>query len=128
MKLFSSVLIFIGINMNASWPNLSMGLSLTTQNVPMGNNTAKEVSSSDIDKLIGNRKFNSIPIDHTFNMCPPIQPYDESEINELEEYCKKRGIIGVNFTGMRPSAVLEMLKGKIEGCHRVVSPRGVLHG
>ena len=41
-----------------------------------------------------------------------VQEYSPEEIKELEDYCKQRGIIGVNFGGMSPQTVLNMLKGK----------------
>ena len=41
-----------------------------------------------------------------------IQEYNPEEVKELEEYCKQRGIIGVNFGGMSPRTVMNMLKGK----------------
>lgn len=41
-----------------------------------------------------------------------VREYSPEEIQELEQYCKQRGIIGVNFGGMSPKTVLNMLKGK----------------
>ena len=41
-----------------------------------------------------------------------IKEYSQEDIQELEEYCKQRGIIGVNFGGMSPKTVLNMLRGK----------------
>jgi hypothetical protein len=38
--------------------------------------------------------------------------YPEEDIKELEEYCRQRGIIGVNFGKMSPSAILRMLRAK----------------
>ena len=54
-----------------------------------------------------------------------IPQYSDEEIKELEEYCKSRGIIGVNFGNMSPRAVLNMLKEK-NGFH-TEKRRGILH-
>ena len=35
--------------------------------------------------------------------------YDPSEVMELEEFCAKHGILGVNFGKMSPKATLSML-------------------
>ena len=34
-------------------------------------------------------------------------------MKELEEYCKKRGIIGINFMGKSPKQIMAMLSGKM---------------
>jgi hypothetical protein len=39
--------------------------------------------------------------------------YDPSEVTELEEFCAKYGILGVNFGKMSPRATLSMLKAKM---------------
>lgn len=38
--------------------------------------------------------------------------FDPSELKELEDFCKSRGIIGVNFGNMHPKQVLNMLRSK----------------
>jgi len=43
---------------------------------------------------------------------PDIQSFDPKDVEELEEFCKSRGIIGVNFGRMNPREVLNMLKKK----------------
>ena len=43
---------------------------------------------------------------------PNIQ-YNESDVKELEEFCQKYGILGVNFKNMNPKSILNMLKSKM---------------
>lgn len=39
--------------------------------------------------------------------------HNEEDIKELEEFCQKHGILGVNFKNMNPKAILNMLKSKM---------------
>lgn len=39
--------------------------------------------------------------------------YNPGDIQELEMFCKKHGILGVNFKNMSPRAILNMLKSKM---------------
>ena len=41
-----------------------------------------------------------------------IESFDPKDVEELENFCKVRGIIGVNFGKMNPRQVLNMLKNK----------------
>ena len=41
---------------------------------------------------------------------PPIQEFPQQDINELESFCRKYGIIGFNCGRMHPKAALRMLK------------------
>ena len=40
---------------------------------------------------------------------PPIQEFPQQDINELESFCRKYGIIGFNCGRMHPKAALRML-------------------
>jgi hypothetical protein len=44
---------------------------------------------------------------------PPIQEFSQQDINELESFCRKYGIIGFNCGRMHPRAALRMLKMKM---------------
>lgn len=44
---------------------------------------------------------------------PPVQQFPQSEIDELESFCKAHGILGFNCGRMNPKAALQMLKGKL---------------
>ena len=44
---------------------------------------------------------------------PPIQEFPQQDINELESFCRKYGIIGFNCGRMHPRAALRMLKMKM---------------
>ena len=87
----------------------------------------EQVSADDLNSLLKGRKFNQKPAPDV-DMCPPVSDYDPVEMAELEEYCKKRGIVGINFNGMSPSAILRMLKSKVEGRHEAPLKRGILNG
>lgn len=39
--------------------------------------------------------------------------HNPEDVKELEEFCKKYGILGVNFKNMNPKAILNMLKSKM---------------
>ncbi len=43
----------------------------------------------------------------------PVDPYDESDIENLEVFCKKYGILGFNCGRMHPKIALKMLKSKM---------------
>lgn len=89
-----------------------------------------EVSASDINSLLRGRNFKSAPAENKpFEMNPVIPQYSDEDMRELQEYCAKRGIIGVNFNGMNPQAVLRMLKSKMgERNEQQVSKKGMLYG
>lgn len=62
---------------------------------------------------------------------PDIQSFDPKDVEELEEFCKSRGIIGVNFGGMSPRSVLNMLRKKTgipTESKQELSQKTLLHG
>lgn len=88
-----------------------------------------EVSVSDINSLLRGRTFGNKSVeDKPFEMNPAIPAYSDEDLKELQEYCSKRGIIGVNFNGMNPKAVLNMLKNRMGERNESVSKKGLLHG
>jgi len=88
----------------------------------------KEVSPSDLDALLGGRKFGKGTEDHLQpDMNPAIPAYDEADMMELQEFCRQRGIIGVNFGGMCPRQTLNMLKGRM-GIREQTTSRKILNG
>ena len=44
---------------------------------------------------------------------PPIQEFPQQDIEELESFCRKYGIIGFNCGRMNPKAELRMLKSRM---------------
>ncbi len=44
---------------------------------------------------------------------PPVQQFPQSDIDELESFCKAHGILAFNCGRMNPKAALQMLKGKL---------------
>ena len=44
---------------------------------------------------------------------PPIQEFPQQDINELESFCRKYGIIGFNCGRMNPKSALRMLKSRM---------------
>jgi hypothetical protein len=89
---------------------------------------SEEVSSADLAALMRGRQFGKrYENDCQSSMNPEIPAYDEAEMAELQEFCRQRGIIGVNFNGMSPRAALKMLKGKM-GMTEQTTKRGLING
>jgi len=57
----------------------------------------------DISKLF---KKDGLPL-------PPTQQFDEKDIKELEDFCKKMGVLGFGCGTMHPKAALRMLKARM---------------
>jgi hypothetical protein len=49
-------------------------------------------------------------------------------MKELQEYCQKHGILGVNFGNRNPRAVLQMLKARMGERSEPTIKRGLLNG
>jgi hypothetical protein len=95
---------------------------------PMGHSN-DSVSMSDINSLLRGKNYGVSNIDQKpFEMNPSIPEYNEDDLKELQEYCAKRGIIGVNFGGRNPKAVLQMLKARMGERSEPVSKKGMLYG
>ena len=106
--------------MNEYQPSITMNTSMLAH--------GKYAPEVDVDSLLKGRKFGTKQEAKPFDMCPPLPNYDPQEMMELEDYCKKRGIVGVNFAGMSPNQILNMLRGKVEGKYAPTTKRGILHG
>jgi hypothetical protein len=109
--------------MNESWPAMMMSTAM----VPPHKATPP-VSDVDVSLLLKGKTYGKNAEEKQSNMCPPIPEFDPTELKELEDYCKKRGIIGVNFGSMSPRMILKMLKGK--SGERVINEtkKELLHG
>lgn len=62
---------------------------------------------------------------------PPISSFNDSDINELESFCRKHGIIGFNCGNMNPKAALRLLKMKMGIVHEekpIVESKSLLKG
>lgn len=58
-----------------------------------------------------------------------ITAFNENDMKELEDFCKSRGIIGVNFHNMNPKQVLNMLKNKVGiPSESFTTKKSILHG
>lgn len=109
--------------MNESWNTMTMTTSML-----LNQKAREEVSQADLNALLGGRKFGSKQQEtQPFNMTPEIPEYSDEDMRELQDFCSKRGIIGVNFNGMNPKAVLRMLKARM-GITEQTSKRGLLNG
>jgi hypothetical protein len=97
--------------MNESWNTVNMNALL-----PRGK-SKDEVSMSDINALLKNRSYNQEPSE-----------YNADDMHELQEYCQKHGILGVNFGNRNPKAVLQMLKARMGERSEPTIKRGILHG
>ena len=58
----------------------------------------------------------------------PVIQYDERDIRELEEFCKKYNILGFNCGKMGPKAALNMLKNKLGVITEKVENKKMLFG
>lgn len=109
-----------------------MNEQYTTMNLPpmmRAGHSRDDISSADINSLLKGRSFGKKQEDAPFNIKPQVQEYSDEEMKELEEFCKKRGIIGLNFNGMNPRAILNMLKGKTSDRSSInETKRGLLNG
>lgn len=109
--------------MNESWNTMTLNTSMMSS---LTNRPKDEVSMNDINALLRGRSYATKKEDEKpIDMNPTIPEYNEEDMKELEEYCKKRGIVGVNFGNRNPRAVLEMLKGRMGDR---TSKRGLLNG
>ena len=102
----------------------------TTMNysIPAMGHKNDSVSMSDINSLLRGRNYSSQKQDATFEMNPSIPEYNEDDMKELQEYCAKRGILGVNFGNRNPKAVLQMLKARMGERSEPTIKRGLLNG
>lgn len=108
--------------MNEHWSTMNY------PTMPTGHSN-DSVSSDAINSLLRGRNFGMSKMDEKpFEMNPPIPEYNEDDMRELQEYCKKRGIIGVNFAGRNPKAVLQMLKARMGERSESISKKGMLYG
>ena len=108
--------------MNESWPMMNTSMLAPHKASPA-------VSSADIQSLLRGKSFgNKSTEDKPFEMNPSIPEYSEDDVRELQEYCQKRGIIGVNFGNRNPKAVLQMLKARMGERSEPISKRGLING
>ena len=54
--------------------------------------------------------------------------YDQNDIFELEEFCRKHNIFGFNFGKLNPKAALQMLKNKMGIIENNNNIKKILHG
>ncbi len=89
--------------------------------------SSEQVSDADLNALLGGRKFGTKQQPEQFEMNPAIPQYDENDMYELQEFCMKHGIIGVNFGKDNPKVVLHKLKARM-GIVEQTYKRGILNG
>lgn len=110
--------------MNESWP--MMNTSMLTPH-----KASPAVSSADIQSLLRGRLFGhqKQQAETPFEMNPSIPEYNDADMQELQDYCSKRGILGVNFNGRDPKSILRMLKARMGDRSSInETKRGLLHG
>ena len=83
------------------WPSIGRGMF---GGMSMQRPTAPRVPDFDPVALMTKKKQQEDPTNS------PIVNYDINDINELESFCRKYGIIGFNCGRMHPRAALRMLK------------------
>ena len=110
--------------MNESWPMMNTSMLAPHKASPA-------VSSADIQSLLRGRSFGNQKqqAEKPFEMNPSIPEYNDADMNELQDYCSKRGILGVNFNGCDPKSILRMLKARMGDRSSInETKRGLLHG
>lgn len=110
--------------MNESWPMMNTNMLAPHKASPA-------VSSADIQSLLRGRSFghHKQQVDKPFEMNPSIPEYDGADMQELQDYCSKRGILGVNFNGRDPKSILKMLKARMGDRSSInETKKGLLNG
>ena len=94
------------------WPTIGMD-NLQAMMV-MRQQSAPVAASSGFDpyQAMLRRKQSTVQND-TGYINTPVQQYDPKDIQELEEFCTKYGIMGFNFGTMNPKTALRMLKTRM---------------
>lgn len=104
--------------MTQSWTTLSMNQLFRPKD---------EVSPDQLNNLLRGKKF-STHSNVEMGNDPRTVEYSPDEIKALEDYCKKRGIVGVNFGNMSPHSILAMIGGKSYNEVNTISKKGLLNG
>jgi cytochrome c553 len=110
--------------MNESWPMMNTSMIAPHKASPA-------VSSADIQSLLRGRSFGHQQSNEVkpFEMNPAISDYNDADMQELQDYCSKRGILGVNFNGRDPKSILRMLKARMGDRTSInETKRGLLNG
>jgi molybdopterin/thiamine biosynthesis adenylyltransferase len=89
--------------------------------------SSSEISPNQLAGLLKGRKFGVNQIDSL----PSLAPTENSDdLQELQSYCQKMGIIGLSCTSMNAKAMLRMIKAKMGDRSSIneISKKQVLHG
>lgn len=82
-------------------------INYNTSNLPYNSHCTNNLPSFDPVALLMKRKQQEdLP-----NM--GVMEYNQDDILELEDFCRKHNILGVNFGRSNPKSILNMLKNKI---------------
>lgn len=93
------------------WPVIGMD-HLATRMIQSRITQNQSVGGFDPYQAMLKRKQSAIE-DESGYINPPTQQYDPKDIQEVEDFCRKYGIMGFNFGKMNPKAALQMLKNKM---------------
>lgn len=109
------------------WPTIGMGnlqamMVMRQQSAPVSS-----INGFDPYQAMLRRKQSNVDTD-TGYINDPIQQYDPKDIQELEEFCQRYGIMGFNFGKMNPKAALRMLKGRMGVQEEKTLPKTMLFG
>ena len=109
------------------WPTIGMG-NLQAMMV-MRQQSAPVPASNGFDpyQAMLRRKQSNIQ-DETGYINTQVQEYNPKDIQELEEFCTKYGVVGFNFGTMNPKAALRMLKSRMGVKEEKVTPKTMLFG
>jgi hypothetical protein len=109
------------------WPTIDMGNLQAMMVMRQQSVTVPSINGFDPYQSMLRRKQSNVDNDTGYNN-DPIQQYDPKDIQELEEFCQKYGIMGFNFGKMNPKSALQMLKNKMGVREEKIVPKTMLFG
>ena len=84
----------------------------STQNFPLlqqqAQNEYDKVGADKINNLLRGKKISGE------EKLEPQKFYNEDAVKELQDYCQRMNIMGINFGNRDPREILRMLKGRLE--------------
>lgn len=107
------------------WPTIGMG-NLQAMMVMRQQNAPVPASNGfDPYQAMLRRKQSNVSDDTGYINSEVVQ-YDPKDIQALEEFCQRYGIVGFNCGKMNPKAALQMLKKRIGVIDEVINNKKIL--
>jgi hypothetical protein len=109
----------------SEWPTIGMGNLQSMMIMRQQSAPVSSINGFDPYQAMLRRRQSNVDTDTGYNN-DVVQQYDVKDIQELEEFCQRYGIMGFNFGKMNPKAALRMLKGKMGIIDEKVSNKKML--